>query len=172
MILCGFGPTGQDLAIAFQQEKVPFVIIEMNPVRMREAKKMHMKAIYGDAANQEVLKRVGIGRARAVVVSFPDPLGMTQIIRVVQGLNPDVTLAVRTRYEGQMPRLFELGADIVVTEEWEASHELNRLVLGQLDIPKERIEYHLGRIRTRKEIAVEEAIFRRTVKASVPEKNR
>ena len=170
VILCGFGPTGRDLATAFQDEKIPFVIIEMNPVKMREAKKMHMKAIYGDAANQEVLKRVGIARARAVIVSFPDPLGMTQIIRVVQDLNPDVILAVRARYEGQMPQLFELGADIVVTEEWEASHELNRLVLEQLAIPNERIEHHLNRIRSRKEIAVEEAIFRRTAKTPRPEK--
>lgn len=170
VILCGFGPTGQDLAMAFQEEKVPFVIIEMNPVKMREAKKMRMKAIYGDAANQEVLKRVGITRARAVIVSFPDPLGIMQIIRVVQGLNPDVILAVRARYEGQMPRLYELGADIVVTEEWEASHELNRLVLGQLNVPKERIEYHLGRIHSRKELAVEEAIFQRAAKTSTPEK--
>lgn len=160
VVLCGFGPTGRDLAAAFQEEKIPFVIIEMNPSRMREAKKMHMKTVYGDAANQEVLKRVGIDRARALVVSFPDPLGTTQIIRVVQGLNPNVILAVRTRYEGQMPRLYELGADIVVTEEWEASHELNRLVLGQLAVPKERIEYHLSQIRSRKEIAVEQVIFR------------
>ena len=167
VILCGFGPTGQDLAIAFREEKIPFVIIEMNPVRMREAKKMHMRAIYGDAANQEVLKRVGISRARAFIVSFPDPLGATQIIRVVQGLNPNVILAVRTRYEGQMPQLYELGADIVVTEEWEASHELNRLVLGQLNIPQERIDYHLGRIHSRKEIAVEDAIFRRAAKTAI-----
>jgi CPA2 family monovalent cation:H+ antiporter-2 len=167
VILCGFGPTGQDLALAFQQEKVPFVIVEMNPVKIREAKKMHMKAIYGDAANQEVLKRAGISRAKAVILSFPDPLGITQIIRVVQSLNPDVILAVRTRYQGQMPQLYELGADIVVTEEWEASHELNRLVLGHLDVPEERIEYHLGRIRSRKELAVEEAIFRRAPKTAV-----
>ena len=170
VILCGFGPTGRDLAIAFQEEKVPFVIIEMNPVKMREARKLHMKASYGDAANQEVLKRVGISRARAVIVSFPDPLGITQIIRVVQGLNPNVILAVRTRYEGQMPQLYDLGADIVVTEEWEASYELNRLVLGELNIPDERILHHLGRIRSRKEIAVEEAIFQRTVKTPVPRK--
>jgi monovalent cation:H+ antiporter-2, CPA2 family len=172
VILCGFGPTGRDLSLAFQEEKVPFVIIEMNPVKMREAKKLHMKAIYGDASNQEVLKRVGISRARAVVVSFPDPLGMSQIIRVVQSLNPDVTLAVRARYEGQMSQLYEMGADVVVTEEWEAGHELNRLVLGELDIPKERIDYHLGRIRSRKEIAVEEAIFRRPTKTADSRKDR
>ena len=133
----------------------------MNPEKIREAKKMHMKVLYGDAANQEVLKRAGIERARSVTVSFPDALGMTQIIRVVQDLNPDVILAVRTQYGGQMSRLHELGADIVVTEEWEASHELNRLVLSQLEIPEERIVHHLNRIRTRKELAVEEAIFRK-----------
>ena len=59
----------------------------------------------------------------------------------------------------------------MVGEEWEAGHELNRLVLGELDIPKERIEYHLDRIRSRKEIAVEEAIFRRTAKTAMPKKN-
>jgi CPA2 family monovalent cation:H+ antiporter-2 len=164
VILCGFGPTGKDLAVAFLEENIPFVIIEMNPDKIREAKKMHMKALYGDASNQEVLKRAGITRARAVIVSFPDALGMTQIIRVVQDLNPDVSLAVRTRYAGQMSHLYELGADIVVTEEWEASHELNRLVLEQLDIEAARIGHHLDRIRARKEIAVEEAIFRRMAK--------
>jgi CPA2 family monovalent cation:H+ antiporter-2 len=168
VILCGFGPTGRDLTTAFQDENIPFVIIEMNPAKIRDAKKMHMKVIYGDASNREVLKRAGIGRAKAVIVSFPDALGMIQIIRVVQDLNPGVTLAVRTRYEGQMPRLYELGADIVVTEEWEASHELNRLVLGQLDISLERIEHHLSRILARKEVAIEEAIFRRSIKTPIP----
>ena len=164
VILCGFGPTGKDLATAFLEEKVPFVIIEMNPDKIREAKKLHMKVLYGDASNQEVLKRAGILRAKSLIVSFPDALGMTQIIRVAQDLNPNVSLAVRTRYSGQMPHLYELGADIVVTEEWEASHELNRLVLGQLDIPEERIEHHLERIHARKELAVEEAIFQRMAK--------
>ncbi len=165
VILCGLGPTGQDLAAAFHEEKIPFVVIEMNPVKIREAKKMHMKALYGDASNQEVLKRAGIARARSVIVSFPDALGMTQIIRVVQDLNPNVSLAVRARFGAQMPQLFELGADLVVTEEWEASYELNRIVLGQLDVPPERIEYHLNRIRSRKEVAVEEAIFKRMNRA-------
>ncbi|MBU9888793.1 MAG: cation:proton antiporter [Candidatus Omnitrophica bacterium] len=168
VILCGFGPTGLDLAKALREEGVPFVIIEMNPIKMREAKAMQMRAVYGDATNREVLRRAGVHRAKAVVVSFPDPLGMVQIIRVVQGLNPEVLLAVRTRYEAQMSRLYELGADIVVTEEWEAGHELNRLVLSQLDISQERVEHHLARTRSRKELAVEEAIFKSTAKTSIP----
>lgn len=170
VILCGFGPTGRDLAVAFQEEKIPFVILEMNPLKVREAKKLHMKAIYGDAVNREVMKRAGIQRAKAVIVSFPDVLGMSQIIRVVQDLNPEALLAVRTRYEAQMPHLYELGADIVVTEEWEASYELNRTVLEQFGIAPDRIKQHLSRIRAHKEIAVEEAIFRSLSKTSRPGK--
>jgi CPA2 family monovalent cation:H+ antiporter-2 len=161
VILCGYGPTGRDLARAFKAEEIPFVVIEMNPVKVSDAKKANTKVIYGDAANREVMHRAGIARAKAVVVSFPDVLGIKQIIRVVQDLNPDLTLAVRTRYEAQMPQLYELGADIVVMEEWEASHELNRVILEQLRVPPERIENHLARIRARKEIAIEEAIFKR-----------
>ncbi|HNX68216.1 MAG TPA: cation:proton antiporter [Candidatus Omnitrophota bacterium] len=172
VILCGFGPTGRDLANAFKEEEIPFVILEMNPQKVQEAKKLHLKAVYGDAANREVMRRVGILRARAVVVSFPDILGITQIIRVVQELNPEVLLAVRTRYEGQTAALYELGADIVVMEEWEASHELNRVVLEQLRVPPGRIEHHLGRIRARKEMTVEEAIFRRMSKEPINKKTK
>lgn len=170
VILCGFGPTGRDLAHAFQEEKIPFVILEMNPQKVQEAKKLRMKAIYGDAVNREVMKRAGIHRAKAVVVSFPDFLGITQIIRSVQDLNPEVILAVRTRYESQTSKLYELGADIVVMEEWEASHELNRLVLEQLGVASHRIDQHLSRIWARKEIVVEEAIFRNMTKKSTSSK--
>lgn len=169
VILCGFGPTGRDLANAFKTENIPFAIIEMNPLKVMEARKALMKVIYGDAANREIMNRAGILKAKAVVVSFPDVLGIKQIVRVVQDLNPEVILAVRTRYEAQMPKLYELGADVVVMEEWEASHELNRVILEQLRIPPDRIEYHLARIRARKEIAIEEAIFGR-IKTPLPEK--
>ena len=70
-----------------------------------------------------------------------------------------------------MPKLYELGADVVVMEEWEASHELNRVVLEQLRVPQDRIENHLARIRARKEIAIEEAIFGK-MKMPLPEKNK
>jgi len=159
VILCGYGPTGRDLAATFKEEDIPFAVIEMNPVKVANAKKAKVKVIYGDATNREIMRHVGILKAKAVVVSFPDVLGIKQIIKVVQDLNPDVMLAVRTRYEAQMPQLYELGADVVVMEEWEASHELNRVVLEQLKVPSDRIENHLARIRTRKEIAIEEAIF-------------
>jgi len=161
IILCGYGPSGQDLAQTFLEEKIPFILIEMNPAKVKEARKHEIKVIYGDAANKEVMKRAGIRHARAVVISFPSTIGIEQIIRVVQRLNSNVMLAVRTQYEQEMPKLYALGADIVVMEEWQASYELNRLVLEYFEVPREKIDRHLDRIHSRKELAIEEAILKK-----------
>jgi len=162
VILCGFGPPGHDLAIAFQEEKIPFVLVEMNPNRVKHAREMGVSVIYGDAANEGVMRRAGIDRARAVVVSFGDSLGMEQIIRVVQRLNSGVTMVVRTRYEQDVAHLYDLGADVVIMEEWEAGHELNRVVLEMLNIPPVNQKSHLERIIARKELMIEEAILKRS----------
>lgn len=160
VILCGFGPSGTDLAQSFTEEAIPFVLLEMNPGRIAAARQKSYPVLYGDAANYEVMRHAGIDRARAVVVSFGDAIGMTQIIRVVEDLNPEVLLVVRTRFEKDVARLYELGADIVVMEELEASHELNRTILKHFDVSDAKIEKHLERILMRKELLIEQGILR------------
>jgi len=164
VILCGFGPLGMDLAQAFREQGVRFVIIEMNHRLLREAKNCSYQVLYGDAANEDILKKAGINRARALVVTFADSAAMAQIVRVVQVLSPETFVAVRSRFERDVPALYELGADAVVMEELEASCELNRIILEHLDVNPQQIEHYLSRIRQRKELNIEAAIFRRTQK--------
>jgi len=162
VIICGYGLVGRDLVIALQQEGVPYVVLELNPKNIQDARHVHAKVIYGDATNEEVMRRANIVKARAVVVSFAETFGMLHIVRVVQNLNPDVTMIVRSRFEKEVPNLYELGVDMVVMEELEASLEVNRLLLENFKVPQGRIEDHLKKIRTRKELAIEQAIFKRT----------
>jgi hypothetical protein len=89
---------------------------------------------------------------------------MAQIVRVVQVLSPGTFVAVRSRFERDIPALYELGADAVVMEELEASCELNRIILEHLAVDQQQIEHYLNRIRQRKEINIEAAIFRRMQK--------
>lgn len=151
VIICGFGACGRDLAHTFRDENIPFVLVEMSPEGIRAAKREGINVIYGDAANSEVMRRAGIQTARAVIVSFADPVGMEQIARVIHAANPATHLIVRTRFEEDVPRLQKLGVDYAVVEELEASHEINRAVLNYVGIPGERIGQHLDRILTRKQ---------------------
>jgi len=141
-----------------------FIIIELNHRLVLEAKNLSFPVLYGDAANEEILKKAGIRRAKSLVVTFADPTSMAQIVRVVQVLNPNVFVAVRSRFERDVPWLYELGVDAVVMEELEASCELNRIILEHLGVEPQQIESHLNRIRQRKELTIETAIFKRMQK--------
>ena len=164
VILCGCGPLGMDLAHAFREQGIPFIIIEMNHRLVREAKNLSFPVLYGDAANEEILKKAGIHGAKSLVVTFADPTSMAQIVRVVQVLNPKVFVAVRSRFEREVPWLYELGVDAVVMEELEASCELNRIILEHLEVEPQQIERYQNRIRQRKELTIETAIFKRMQK--------
>jgi CPA2 family monovalent cation:H+ antiporter-2 len=164
VILCGYGIAGRDVAYALKEEALPFVVIDMNPRHIAAAREAGLFALYGDAANAEVLKKAGLGRAKAVVLSSGDQSAVVEIIKLVERMNPEVSLVVRTRFESDVSRLYALGADIVVMEELEVSLELTRAALDHLGVDRERTDSHMKKIRARKELLIEQAIFRDAMK--------
>lgn len=160
VILCGYGEIGKDLANTFQLEKIPFLVIDIHPGKTKLARTEGVNVIYGDAGNIEVMKRAHIEKASVVVLSFADSIGTAQIVRVASQLNPDVVLVVRTRYERDIPKLYELGADVVILEQWEVDYQLHRVVLNHFKIPSVRITHHLDRITQKKELLIEKKILK------------
>jgi len=161
LILCGYGKAGRDLASALKQEKIPFIILEMNAANMRAARSDGHLVLYGDAANREVLTKAGLERAKAFVVSFGDSTSIAEIVRTAQQINSKAMLFIRTRFERDVAWLYELGADVVVMEELEVSLELTRVTLETFGVNKNQIIDYINRIRARKELLVEMNIFKR-----------
>ncbi len=161
VIICGYGTVGKDLAMTLKEEKVPLIVLEMSPRLVQKARMDKIRVIAGDVLNLEVLERAGLHEASAVIVSFGDPVGTVHALAVLRKLAPDVYIAVRTRHQSDVARLYEMGADLVVLEEWEASVQLNQRLLEHLKVQPEAIQNHLGRIRSRQEILAEEMILRR-----------
>ena len=73
--------------------------------------------------------------------------------RVARGadLAPALKIVVRTRYAGEIESLYGCGADLVVTDEMEASLRLVSVVLAHCDVPlktrTEPIQALVARIR-------------------------
>ncbi|MFT5207858.1 MAG: CPA2 family monovalent cation:H+ antiporter-2 [Candidatus Omnitrophota bacterium] len=159
IILCGFGHVGQDIALGLQSQKIKFVIIDSNPVNINAARKLGFEAIYGDAANDEVLKHARISKAKALVISFGDSIGLFHLVKTIRSINKNITLITRARFENSAAQLYHLGVDMVALEELEVSVELNQLLLNHLGAPVEEINQHLKQIHVRKELNIEKSIF-------------
>lgn len=147
IIIIGFGINGRNVAKAAKIAGIPYIILEMNPMTVKQEKLQGEPIYYADASNREILEHCKIEKARILVIAISDPLSSERITALAKKLNPNIYIIVRTRYVGEMQALYKAGADEVIPEEFETSIEIFVRVLNKYLIPKSDIEKFVNQIR-------------------------
>ena len=146
LIIVGFGIGGQHLARTAREAGIPYVILEMNPETV--ARYREKEPIYGgDASLPLVLEHFGVHTARVITVVISDPSAVRAITATARKLNPRLHIVVRTRFLGEVSELKKLGADDVVSEDFETSIEIFSRVLTHYMVPVQTIERFTNSIR-------------------------
>jgi len=148
VVICGYGRSGQNLARFLEQDKVPFIALDNDPERLREAEAAGESVVFGDAARREVLIAAGIQRARALVIAYSDTESALRILAQAHELRPDLPVIVRTHVDTDIERLKAAGAAEVVAEIMEGSLMLASTTLMLIGVPLNRV---LRRIRDTRE---------------------
>ena len=148
VLICGYGRSGQSLARLLRAEKIPFIALDADPDRVREAATAGEQVVFGDAARREVLVAAGVMRASALVVSVADTALALRVLEHVRSARPDLPVVVRTFDDTDLDRLREAGATEVVPEIMEGSLMLASHALMLLGLPLNRV---LRRIRDTRE---------------------
>jgi CPA2 family monovalent cation:H+ antiporter-2 len=116
VLVVGYGPAGQHVVCLLQEQKVPFLVMDMNPDTVA-ANRQRLPIELGDATQREVLHHAGVGQSLAVVITIPDPATALLVCDAAQRLAPGVPIVARSRYHMYAQRLSEAGADCVADEE-------------------------------------------------------
>ena len=148
VIICGFGRSGQNLARALEAEEIPFIALDADPERVREAAADGSSVVYGDAGRKEALVAAGLAKARTVVITFADTGVALRILHYVHAARPELPVVVRTLDDSELDRLLDAGAAEVVPEVLEGSLMLATHSLLLLGVPLNRV---LARIRAIRE---------------------
>jgi len=148
VVICGFGRSGQNLARLLREESIPFIALDVDPQRIKEAAAAGESVVFGDAARPEVLTAAGLLRARALAVTYADTASALKILRHVGELRPGLPVIVRTLDDNDIDRLKAAGAVEVVAEILEGSLMLASTTLMLLGVPLNRV---MQRIRETRE---------------------
>ncbi|MEQ8200925.1 MAG: cation:proton antiporter [Syntrophomonadaceae bacterium] len=148
LIIIGYGINGRNLARAAAASGIPYMIIEHNPDTVREEKKKGEPIFFGDATQIEVLQHANLREARVVVVAISDPAATVRITDIVRRMSPAVHIIVRTHYVQEIQPLYEVGANDVITQEFETSIEIFSLVLKKYLVPRDDIEAFIAEVRS------------------------
>jgi CPA2 family monovalent cation:H+ antiporter-2 len=135
VVIAGFGLVGRTLARVLRARGVPYVAVDANPEGVREARRRGEPVVYGDSTLRAVLERLGLERARLIVVAISDPLATRETVAVARALAPEVPIVARTRYVLEVDRLERGGASVVVAEEYETALEVVAAALRHFGVP-------------------------------------
>jgi CPA2 family monovalent cation:H+ antiporter-2 len=139
VIICGYGRSGQALARLLTPERIPYMALDLDPDRVRQAAAAGQSVVFGDAARLQSLMAAGLARASAVVVSYHDTPSAMKILKLVQDHAPKVPVIVRTVDDSDIDRLKAAGATEVVPEAIEGSLMLAGHALALVGVPMARV---------------------------------
>src|SRR5512134_3408388 len=113
-IVCGYGRIGSVIADAFQREGVPFVVVDKDPDRVSEVIRKGMLAVEADASREEVLSRLGIGRARGLIAAVGTDAENVYAVLTARVMAPNLFIIGRAETEDARRKLIRAGANRVL----------------------------------------------------------
>lgn len=113
-IICGYGRIGRILARELADAGEALVVVDVDPVKVREADDDGHPTLAGDASREEVLHAAGIDHAKALATVLPDDATNVFITLGASGLNRGVEIIARAEDPSTEPKLRRSGATQVV----------------------------------------------------------
>jgi K+:H+ antiporter len=138
VVICGFGRIGQNLANILREMKIPYVALDLDHSLIREAWEAGENVFYGDSRHAEILQKVELECASALIITFDDAHIAEHVIQSARSINKELPIIVRSKDEQHMDVLHDVGASNVVPESFEASMMLAIHVLQHLGISTDK----------------------------------
>jgi CPA2 family monovalent cation:H+ antiporter-2 len=135
VIIAGFGRVGETVASLLEVHRVPYVAVDSDPDRVAAQRKLRRPVYWGDITQRELLHRLHIDTARAVVVTMSDHAAGDRLVAAARAERDDLMIIVRARDARHAAHLYAIGATDAVPETIEASLQLSEAVLIDLGVP-------------------------------------
>jgi CPA2 family monovalent cation:H+ antiporter-2 len=133
-VIIGFGRVGQMVADMLRAHGKPFTAIESDIDAVAAARKHGYPVRFGDASRADIIDRLRLGHADALILTMDDPVLSVNLTRRVRGWVPDLTIVARARDIDHAAELYRAGATDAVPETLESSLQLSEAVLVDLGV--------------------------------------
>jgi CPA2 family monovalent cation:H+ antiporter-2 len=147
VVIVGYGRIGKHLVNVLRALGVPQLAIESDAERIQALNEAGVAALYGDAANSEVITHAHLDRARALLVTAPDESAAAMIVASARSLNPSLPIIARAATAEGVHHLSRLGATDVVHPELEGGLEMVHDALLRLGYPLREVHEYAEAVR-------------------------
>lgn len=152
VVIAGYGRVGQNIAQGMEDAGIPYLIIDIDPECLLEAKTCQRPGLYGDATNIRVLSQAGLKEAIALVITYPDPIAVVTTAKHALSINPNLSILARVHRNREVDELKKLGVLELISPEYEASFRFIKRLLNIAGVDTDERRRILATLRENKEI--------------------
>lgn len=132
VVIFGYGRVGRLVAEMLSLHGRDYVAVDSDIDTVTAARAEGVPIRYGDAARPELLDRLSLESAAALVLTMDDPVQLVRLVKRVRAMCPDLTIVARARDSEHAAELYRAGATDAVPETLESSLQLSEAVLVDL----------------------------------------
>lgn len=133
-VIIGFGRVGRTVADLLRAHGKRFVAVEASIEGVMDARRAGYPMIFGDVSRAELVDRLNLGRADALILTMDDPVLTVRLTKRVRGWLPDLPIVARARDQDHAAELYKAGVTDAVPETLESSLQLAEAVLVDLGV--------------------------------------
>jgi CPA2 family monovalent cation:H+ antiporter-2 len=134
VVIIGFGRVGRLVAEMLANHGRSYIAVDSNVDNAAACRREGFPVLYGDVARAELMDRLNLGHASALVLTMDDPVLTVRLTRKVRAWCPGLTIVARARDARHAAELYKAGASDAVPETLESSLQLSEAVLVDLGI--------------------------------------
>ena len=128
-VIFGFGRVGRMVADMLSVHDRPYLAIESDIDAVRAAGDEGYDVVFGDVSRGELVDRLKLGSAAALVLTMDNPVLSVRLAKRVRGWCPELPIIARARDTAHAAELYRAGVSDAVPETLEASLQLSEAVL-------------------------------------------
>lgn len=114
-IVCGFGRVGQSVSAELARERIPFVVVDIDPIAIEVCQAKGYSTIQGDASDASVLKSAGLEVAKSLVTSADSDAVNVFIILTAREIREDILIITRLNQGESQSKMRKAGADRIIS---------------------------------------------------------
>lgn len=117
-IVCGWGNTGYYAVEELHRTRRPFVVVEKDPLKVKQLVEKEMMYVEGDATSDATLLAAGIQRAAGLISTLQTDRDNMFVVITARGLNPTFSIVSKIDDIASRDKFLRGGANVVISSDF------------------------------------------------------
>ena len=140
VIIAGYGRFGQIVSRLLEASGYESTLLDHDAGQIELTGRFGHKVFYGDAANGDLLRAAGAGRARLLVIAIDDKKKVVEMIHIAQMHFPNLKILARAYDRTHAYELIHAGADFISRETFGSALAMGEEALKLLGLSEARAQ--------------------------------